>query len=321
MNCRNCGKELKENAKFCPKCGTKVGEVSDGGINGGATKKKRYIVIGAIVGIFVIAGIAAYLMIQGNKAKGGMPQGMKMPKTAESKEAADTSDKEKKVTDAPDKEKEAEKTLDKEQDAALRNTVDKYYRGIFREYQQAETNGFSDPAEYPRVNPLLFQQSGDAQPLYYTLQDMSGDGEPELFIAQMEKDGDRENYNIVELYGYGYGSEQQLAVAIDLGIEPIGESYEIGSQARYCICEDHIIREETNSDGSDTTTYYEVLEGSAEIGVKNGAVKDAADEYLKIEEGGLEANPISEKRYKMILKKYPEKTDIDWYKLSDLKLD
>ena len=76
-----------------------------------------------------------------------------------------------------------------------------------------------------------------------------------------------------------------------------------------------------NSDGSDRTTYYEVLEGSAEIGVKNGAVKDVSDEYLKIEEGGLEANLISEKRYKMILKKYPEKTDIDWHKLSDLKLD
>lgn len=313
MYCRNCGKELKEDAKFCPKCGTKVGEVSDEGINGGAPKKKRYIVIGVIVGIFVIASIAAYLMIQGNKVKGGMPQRMKMPKTAESKEAADTSDKEKKVTDAPDKEKEAEKTPDK--------AVNKYYRGILGEYQQAETNGFSDPAEYPRVNPLLFRKSGDAQPLYYTLQDMSGDGEPELFIAQMEKDGDRENYNIVELYGYGYGLEQQLAVAIDLGIEPIGESYEIGSQARYCICEDHIIREETNSDGSDRTTYYEVLEGSAEIGVKNGAVRDTSDGYLKIEEGGLEANPISEKRYKMILKKYPEKTDIEWYKLSDLKLD
>ncbi len=64
-----------------------------------------------------------------------------------------------------------------------------------------------------------------------------------------------------------------------------------------------------------------MLEGSAEIGVKNGAVRDTSDGYLKIEEGGLEVNPISEKRYKMILKKYPEKTDIEWYKLSDLKLD
>lgn len=41
MFCRNCGTQLKEGAKFCPKCGTPVNLTAGNGVNGGGVPSEK----------------------------------------------------------------------------------------------------------------------------------------------------------------------------------------------------------------------------------------------------------------------------------------
>ena len=43
--------------------------------------------------------------------------------------------------------------------------------------------------------------------------------------------------------------------------------------------------------------------------------------YYAVSSGALDGWEITEDEYEEVLDKYPIKTDIDWYKLSELKMD
>lgn len=54
MHCKNCGCEIKENQKFCPKCGAKV--INEIKINAKNTKKKIQIIVACICSLTIIIG-------------------------------------------------------------------------------------------------------------------------------------------------------------------------------------------------------------------------------------------------------------------------
>lgn len=67
MNCKNCGELLRENAKFCPKCGQKA-EEQEKQVKGKMNKKSFWVVIAAT--IIAIAGIIGGIVLNVNmKAK------------------------------------------------------------------------------------------------------------------------------------------------------------------------------------------------------------------------------------------------------------
>lgn len=73
MFCRNCGNEIKENEKFCGKCGAKIdnnlaNENTIANADEDKTNVKKpikikftYVVIGIIVILFLLAGVIAYI--------------------------------------------------------------------------------------------------------------------------------------------------------------------------------------------------------------------------------------------------------------------
>ena len=66
MICRKCGAQLKDDAKFCPKCGTKVKNAAaqkDGGEEKVHKRKKRYKLVAGLLVLLAAAGILVKLFV------------------------------------------------------------------------------------------------------------------------------------------------------------------------------------------------------------------------------------------------------------------
>ncbi len=217
----------------------------------------------------------------------------------------------------------------------LKNMTRKYYQDILQEYQRAESEMFlGSQEEYPHVNPLLFQYyggEGEENPLYYSLVDLSGDGVPELFIAQIYGEG-AEEYSILELYGYADGKSRQLEVEVDsefMSLSEAGSAW-IGDRVQYVICEDRLIRETSSSGAAENTViYYELSENDVKMEMKKGAASSAdiwdGDEmeifYSTLENDGQFGEEITGEEYFEIEEDYLPKDDIEWHRLSELTWD
>lgn len=195
--------------------------------------------------------------------------------------------------------------------------INTYYNFILQEYQQAEKEGFSiEYSKYPNVNKNLLQL--DKKALYYTLIDLCNDGIPELFIARLE-DEKTSKYEIVDIYGYD-GSAQRLNIGIDLGIKPLDSRKIMGNGSHYTICENNMIKQyESNGEALNIVEYYQLNPNSIVLRQIEGASQDGS-RYYRHFSGGLEAEQITEQRYYKIEKQYPEKKNIIWKKLEELKL-
>lgn len=69
MFCKNCGREISENAAVCPHCGVQVGRLS----NGGETEGNVIAIVGFVFAFLVpIVGLICSI-IGYNKAKAGAP--------------------------------------------------------------------------------------------------------------------------------------------------------------------------------------------------------------------------------------------------------
>lgn len=197
--------------------------------------------------------------------------------------------------------------------------ANQYYASILTEYQKAEAEGFSSGVDsYPNVNPLLFVGTVSDEPLYYTLIDLCGDGIPELFIAQLTED--EIGYNLLELYGYQGVMAQQLSLALGWGTTPLGERNVIGERTRYYICENNMIKE-FGSGGAGTygTTYYQLNVDSAEVIYVESANRDYDNYYGS--DDGFSTYPLTEEEFESVSNKYSVKTDLEWQKLADFKVD
>lgn len=69
MFCKNCGREISDNAAVCPHCGVQVGRLS----NGGETEGNVIAIVGFVFAFLVpIVGLICSI-IGYNKAKAGAP--------------------------------------------------------------------------------------------------------------------------------------------------------------------------------------------------------------------------------------------------------
>lgn len=69
MFCKNCGREISDNAAVCPHCGVQVGRLS----NGGETEGNVIAIVGFVCAFLVpIVGLICSI-IGYNKAKAGAP--------------------------------------------------------------------------------------------------------------------------------------------------------------------------------------------------------------------------------------------------------
>lgn len=69
--CANCGEELKEGAKFCDKCGTKVGEVKAEASTSTATNNQKSKLAAGLLGILLGAlGVHNFYLGYNGKAVG-----------------------------------------------------------------------------------------------------------------------------------------------------------------------------------------------------------------------------------------------------------
>ena len=59
MYCKRCGREIKTNAKFCPACGSPVGQTVSGGGNSNTNKKsfplKKFGIIGGLCVLVIVS--------------------------------------------------------------------------------------------------------------------------------------------------------------------------------------------------------------------------------------------------------------------------
>ena len=72
MRCKKCGKEIKENIKFCPYCGSMIDVIeADRGTNEKTkTGEKRKIIFIVIIGVLIVAmGCALVISLKEQKTK------------------------------------------------------------------------------------------------------------------------------------------------------------------------------------------------------------------------------------------------------------
>ena len=69
MICRNCGNEMREDARFCPHCGAVNGEIPGAAPYagpeapvGGGKKKKTGLIIGIAAAVVVVAAVIVVMM-------------------------------------------------------------------------------------------------------------------------------------------------------------------------------------------------------------------------------------------------------------------
>lgn len=220
-------------------------------------------------------------------------------------------------------------TEDEENDNSKENaaaytddTAQTYYSRILIEYQKAEQNGFAGEYEdFPYVNPVLLD-SGERE-LYYTLENMSADGIPELIIAELTNQSDV-GYKILDIYGYDDKTPQHLSVVQELGIRAFTGDGQSGSLTECSICGDGFFKFVQNSDSQNISTeYYSLTSGTANLNLET-SLAYSEGYYFQGSSGGLEANELTAEQYESALSdwesQHPVRTDMDWKKLSDLSI-
>lgn len=133
------------------------------------------------------------------------------------------------------------------------------YAPILEEYRKAEANKFSPKVinSLPDVTQT-FSPYEYKEPLYYMLEDLSGDAIPELVIAGYDPNntkagyGDiQTEYNIIDTYRIINGKPERIFNSIAMGV-----------RARYTICENQIIKSSGSGGANNTHFNFFKLDGS-----------------------------------------------------------
>lgn len=219
MYCKKCGNRLDDDAVFCSVCGMPIKKRTDP--EPGRKKPGRSraaLLIGSVASVLILA-IAA----------GGVVwfiQEKRKSEISENRKAAGVS---------AENEENKQSGTEQEDATYTDETAQKYYARILTEYQKAEQQAFAgNYEEFPYVNPNLIN-SGSRE-LYYTLEDMCGDGVPELVIAEMSDEQDC-GYEIVDIYGYADSTPQHLSVVIGFGIDSVSGDGQTENWPDCSVCE------------------------------------------------------------------------------------
>ena len=193
--------------------------------------------------------------------------------------------------------------------------VNDYYGDFLRFYKEQEAAGFPTK-EVELINQIfmdrLYFKNGYAASgteLYYAAVDLAGDGVPEIFISDQRG-------TIYGVYGVLDHTEGQVIPLISDG------SAYLGDRLRCEICENNLLKV-TGSGGaaSNMIAYYQAKPGGGSLECTEGILQDGEEYWFGYETEGrqefVKEARATEADYRDMEEKYPEKTGIQWHKLSE----
>ncbi len=193
--------------------------------------------------------------------------------------------------------------------------VNDYYGDFLRFYKEQEAAGFPTK-EVELINQIfmdrLYFKNGYAASgteLYYAAVDLAGDGVPEIFISDQRG-------TIYGAYGVLDHTEGQVIPLIYDG------SAYLGDRLRCEICENNLLKV-TGSGGaaSNMIAYYQAKPGGGSLECTEGILQDGEEYWFGYETEGrqefVKEARATEADYRDMEEKYPEKTGIQWHKLSE----
>lgn len=193
--------------------------------------------------------------------------------------------------------------------------VNDYYGDFLRFYKEQEAAGFPTK-EVELINQIfmdrLYFKNGYAASgteLYYAAVDLAGDGVPEIFISDQRG-------TIYGVYGVLDHTEGQVIPLIYDG------SAYLGDRLRCEICENNLLKV-TGSGGaaSNMIAYYQAKPGGGSLECTEGILQDGEEYWFGYETEGrqefVKEARATEADYRDMEEKYPEKTGIQWHKLSE----
>lgn len=187
------------------------------------------------------------------------------------------------------------------------------YAPIIEEYRVAEANKFSKTVikNLPNVTQAFSPYEYD-EPLYYMLEDLSGDSIPELIIAGYHSRnanspyGDPQTmYRIIDTYRLVEGQPERIF-----------STFTMGHRAIYTICENNVIKCSGSGGAvSQHFNFYELADNTQNI-VRNVEF-DAQDGIAKyyLTDANNNNRQITKEDAFGIINSYIPRTDINWIKL------
>ncbi|WP_051355993.1 hypothetical protein [Acetobacterium malicum] len=187
------------------------------------------------------------------------------------------------------------------------------YESILEEYRVAEANKFSKTVikSLPNVTQAFSPYEYD-EPLYYMLEDLSGDSIPELIIAGYHSRnanspyGDPQTmYRIIDTYRLVEGQPERIF-----------STFTMGHRAIYTICENNVIK--CSGSGGAVSQHFNFYElaGNTQNIVRNVEF-DGQDGIAKyyLTDANNNNRQITKEDAFGIINSYIPRTDINWIKL------
>jgi uncharacterized protein YjdB len=187
------------------------------------------------------------------------------------------------------------------------------YAPILKEYQVAESNKFSKAVikNLPNVTQAFSPYEYD-EPLYYMLEDLSGDSIPELVIAGYHSRnanspyGDPQTmYRIIDTYRLVEGQPERIF-----------STFTMGHRAIYTICENNIIKCSGSGGAfSQHFNFYELVGNTQNI-VRNVEFdgQNGIEKYY-LTDGSNSNRQLTKEEAFGIINSYIPRNDINWIKL------
>lgn len=187
-----------------------------------------------------------------------------------------------------------------------------YWRDFILYYKQYEDSGFADPT-LPLVNKIFatYFPDGCDMELYYAKIDLANDGLPELFIGD-------EYGSIYGVYVYDKNNSQVISLIPDADY--------LGDRTHCYLCANNLIRIESSGGATyNETSIWKVDKYKTELTLVDSICNYEDGFYYatldEMDSSGTEsANPATYEEYAALELKYPEMTNIQWNKLSELKI-
>lgn len=183
------------------------------------------------------------------------------------------------------------------------------YSEILSEYRSAEASQFSAGVtlKLPYVT-TVFQYDGLDEPLFYMVEDLSGDSIPELVIAGYDPRNlnnpypdPQTEYRIIDVYRL-VGEHPQR----------IFNMKSMGYRAIYTICENNVIKK--RGSGGATHGYYEFYKLNGEITATEQSIEYSEYSYY-LTNNNVSNFLLTKDEAFSIINRYTPRTDISWIKL------
>lgn len=188
------------------------------------------------------------------------------------------------------------------------------YSEILAEYRAAEVSRFS--AEVTQNLPYvttIFKYDGLDQPLYYMVEDLSGDSTPELVVAGYD----------VRNTNNPYPDPQTVFRIIDVyrlvGDQPerVFDMQSMGYRAIYTICENNVIKKRGSGGAVSGSYEFFKLYGDTTVTKQRIEYDGWTSPYYYFNDGNVNNLQLTREEAFGIINGYIPRTDINWAKLSN----